>query len=89
VVSSGGNTTLLTSWVAAADGAAGSGVPTGAHTVTWFQFQGNTYLLETVGAGTGTPAAGDTLVELVGTGYAFAHTTSTVVGGHSALHLLG
>jgi len=92
VVASGGNTTLLTSWVAAADGATGSAVatagatPGAAHGITWFQFQGNTYILESVagaGANAGTMVAGNTLVELVGTGYTFAHTTGT--GGHLAL----
>jgi S-layer protein len=85
VVASGGNTTLLSSWVAAADGASGSAVTGAAHNVTWFQFQGNTYILETVAAGTGTLASGDTLVELVGTGYTFAHAT----GAAGTLHLLG
>jgi hypothetical protein len=94
VVASGGNTTLLASWVAAADGAAGSAVASGAgsvgHGVTWFQFGGNTYILESV-AGTALDAGhmqtGNTLVELVGTGYTFAHTASGTNNG--TLHLLG
>jgi len=88
VVGSGGNTTLLTSWVAAADGAAGGGVAGAAHGITWFQFQGNTYILESVAGATtdhGTMVAGNTLVELVGTGYTFAHAT----GASGGLHLLG
>jgi S-layer protein len=89
---SGGNTTLLSSWVAAADGATGSAVatlgatPGAAHGITWFVFQGNTYILESVvgaAADAGTMVATNTLVELVGTGYTFAHTTGT--GGHLAL----
>jgi S-layer protein len=92
VNASGGNTTLLSSWVAAADGATGSAVatlgatPGLAHGVTWFVFQGNTYILESVAgaaADAGTMVAANTLVELVGTGYTFAHTTGT--GGHLAL----
>jgi len=94
VVASGGNTTLLTSWVAAADGATGSAVatagatPGAAHGITWFQFQGNTYILESVAgaaANAGTMVAGNTLVELVGTGYTFAHAS----GPAGVLHLLG
>ncbi len=91
VVGAGGDTTLLADWVAAADGKAGSGIASAAHTVTWFQYQGNTYLLESVaGQGTdlGAMATGNTLVELVGTGYTFAHTAgATNTGG--TLHLVG
>ena len=92
VVASHGNTTLLSSWVAAADGATGSAVaaagatPGAAHGITWFVFQGNTYILESVAgaaADAGTMVATNTLVELVGTGYTFAHTTGTT--GHLAL----
>jgi S-layer protein len=87
VVASGGNTTLLASWVAAADGAAGSAVAGGAaHSVTWFQFQGNTYILEAAAGDNGSMSATNTLVELVGTGYTFAHASST---GNGTLHLLG
>jgi hypothetical protein len=74
--------------VAAADGAAGSGVTGGAHTVTWFQFEGQTFVLESVAgqsADAGTMAAGNTLVELTGTGYTFAHAT----GASGTVHLLG
>ena len=88
VVGSGGDTTLLADWVAAADGKAGSLVTGAAHTVDWFQYQGNTYLLESVAGQTtdvGTMAAGNTLVELVGTGYTFTHAT----GATGTLHLLG
>ena len=88
VVGASGDTTLLASWVAAADGAAGSNITGAAHTVTWFQYQGNTYLLESVlgqSADLGTMATGNTLVELAGTGYTFHNTTGT--GG--VLHLLG
>ena len=88
VTASGGNTSSLISWVQAADGAHGSGVSGAAHTVTWFVFQGNTYLLESVAGQTaddGTLAAGNTLVELTGTGYSFSHAT----GVNGSLHLLG
>jgi hypothetical protein len=80
-----GDATLLSAWIAAATGAAGSGVTTAAHSIAWFQYQGNTYLVETVAADTGTLAAGDTVVELTGTGYTFAKTTFT---GHT-VNLLG
>ena len=88
VTASGGNPGLLASWIAAADGAAGSGVAGAAHTVTWFVYLGNTYLLESVAGQThdaGTMATGNTLVELSGTGYSFTHTT----GAGGTLHLLG
>ncbi len=88
VASSGGNATSLESWMAAADGAAGSGISGAAHTVTWFVFQGNTYLLESVAGQTadaGAMAANNTLVELTGRGYTFSHAT----GANGTLHLLG
>jgi len=86
VVSSGGNTTLFSSWLAAATGVAGSGITDSAHGIVTFQFQGNTYLVETVGAGdNGVINAADTIVELTGTGYTFAHSNAS--GG--VLHLLG
>jgi hypothetical protein len=88
VVASGGDTTQLASWVAAADGLGGF-VAGAAHGVDWFQFQGNTYILESVAGAThdaGAGAAGNTLVELVGTGYTFSHTTANATG---ALFLLG
>ena len=88
VAATGANPELLASWVAAADGAAGSGITGGAHTVTWFQFEGQTFLLESVAgqsADAGTMAPGNTLVELTGTGYTFAHAT----GAGGTVHLLG
>ncbi|HEX7644082.1 MAG TPA: DUF4214 domain-containing protein [Burkholderiaceae bacterium] len=88
VTGSGGDTASLAAWVRAADGAQGSGVAGAAHTVTWFVFQGNTYLLESVAGPTadaGTMAAGNTLVELTGTGYTFAHAS----GANGTLHLQG
>ena len=88
VAASGGNTTSLESWMAAAEGAAGSGVAGAAHSVAWFVFQGNTYLLESVAGQTadaGTMAANNTLVELTGTGYTFNHAS----GANGTLHLLG
>ena len=90
VVASGGNTTLLADWVAAADGLGGH-VAGAAHNVTWFVFQGNTYLLESVAGQTadaGAMATGNTLVELVGQGYTFSHATSTTTAG-GVVHLVG
>jgi len=55
--------------------------------VEWFQYQGNTYLLESVAGATadaGTMVAGNTLVELVGTGYTFTHAT----GAAGTVHLV-
>jgi hypothetical protein len=55
--------------------------------VEWFQYQGNTYLLESVAGATadaGTMVAGNTLVELVGTGYTFSHAT----GAAGTVHLV-
>jgi S-layer protein len=84
VVSSGGNTTLFSSWLAAATGGAGSGIANAAHGIVTFQFQGNTYLVETVGAGDhGVINAADAIIELTGTGYTFSH--SYAAGGLLAL----
>jgi len=88
VAAGGGDATTLAAWVQAADGAQGSGVGGAAHTVTWFVFEGNTYLLESVAGQAsdgGTMRADNTLVELAGTGYTFAHTT----GAGGTVHLLG
>ena len=88
VAATGANPAILASWVAAADGAAGSGITGGAHSVTWFQYQGQTFVLESVAGPTadaGTMAAANTLVELTGTGYTFAHAS----GANGTLHLLG
>ncbi len=88
VAATGANPAILASWVAVADGAAGSGITGGAHSVTWFQYQGQTFLLESVAgqsADAGTMAAGNTLVELTGTGYSFVHAS----GANGTLHLLG
>jgi hypothetical protein len=90
VVASGGNTTLLADWVAAADGLGGHVTGTG-HDVSWFVFQGNTYLLESVAGQTadaGTMVAGNTLVELVGQGYTFSHATATSTAA-GVVHLIG
>ncbi|HEY8024089.1 MAG TPA: hypothetical protein VIF60_05950, partial [Burkholderiaceae bacterium] len=89
-----GDSTKLSDWIAAADGAhvvaghAGTAVTGGAHSITWFTFQNNTYILESVAGATadaGTMVAGNTLVELVGQGYSFANAT----GPSGVLHLLG
>ena len=88
VAASGGDSTTLAAWVQAADGAQGSGVGGAAHTVTWFVFEGNTYLLESVAGQAsdgGTMRAGNTLVELTGTGYSF----NLAQGADGTLHLLG
>jgi S-layer protein len=84
-----GDPTNLASWVAAADGAAFNAA---AHNVVTFQFQGNTYLMETVFGGAadaGGVEAQNTLVELVGTGYTFAHSGLGMVNGHAAMTLMG
>jgi len=85
VTASGGTVTSLASWLAAALGKGGA-VPQVAHGLEWFQFGGNTYLIETSGiADTGRFSVNDGAVELTGTGYTFAH--STFSGG--VLHLYG
>lgn len=67
----------LASWVAAAVGQGGL-VPQAAHSVVWFQFGGNTFLVETSTADdAGVIGAHDTLVELTGTGYTFANASAS------------
>jgi len=86
VTASGGAATSLAAWIAAATGLGGI-VQQSAHGVLEFQFDGNTYLIETVGAtDTGTIGGHDSIVELVGSGYTFSHT-ATINGG--VLHLAG
>ena len=85
VTASGGNATTLADWFAAALGKDGV-VPQTAHGLEWFQFGGNTYLVETSTSNdNGRFFVTDGTVELTGTGYTFAH--STFSGG--VLHLLG
>jgi S-layer protein len=85
VTASGGMTSSLSSWLAAALGKGGV-VPQIAHGIEWFQFGGNTYIIELSGtADTGKFSVSDGAVELTGTGYTFAH--STFSGG--VLHLFG
>ena len=85
VTASGGNATTLADWFAAALGKDGI-VPQTAHGLEWFQFGGNTYLVETSTSNdNGHFFITDGAVELTGTGYTFAHATFT--GG--VLHLLG
>ena len=85
VTASGGTTATLASWVAAALGK-GHVVPQVAHDVEWFQFGGNTYLIETSGANdAGRFFVSDSAIELAGTGYTFAHSTFT----GNVIHLLG
>ncbi|MCG5074521.1 hypothetical protein [Paraburkholderia tagetis] len=67
--------------LAAAVAAADNGLAS--HAAVAFQYGGNTYVVENsgAGAGTGTLAAGDTLIQLTG-----AHTVgSTITAGHFAL----
>jgi hypothetical protein len=64
VTAAGGSTGTLAGWVTGALAAAGDNLAQ--HSATWFQFHGNTYVVEQAAA-TGTAfGAGDTLVELVG-----------------------
>jgi hypothetical protein len=74
----GTQTGTLTSIIAAVDA-----LPTTvAHSITTFQFGGDTYVLETIAAGTGSLHAGDSLIQLVG-----LHTLSAPTNGY--LHLQG
>ncbi|HEX7642628.1 MAG TPA: DUF4214 domain-containing protein [Burkholderiaceae bacterium] len=85
VTASGGSTGSLADWIAAALGKGGVVAQT-AHGLEWFQFGGNTYLIETSTAmDSGRFSIGDGVVELTGTAYTFAHATFS--GG--VLHLLG
>jgi len=87
VTTAGGDATQLATWVAVADGK-GAAVGGTAHSMTWFEFGGNTYVVESVAGATadaGTMAAGNTLLELVGTGYTFSHAS----GAGGVLHMLG
>jgi hypothetical protein len=73
----GGSTTSLASWIAAAVGQGGI-VPQSAHGISWFQFSGNTYIVETVATtDAGSIRAADSVVELIGTNYAFSHSSFT------------
>ena len=86
VTASGALTTTLAGWVAAATGL-GNSVQQSAHGVVEFQFGGNTYLVETATTtDAGVISAHDAIVELTGTGFTFAHT-STINGG--VLNLAG
>jgi hypothetical protein len=85
VAAAGGNTVALSDWVATAVGK-GSIVAQSAHAIDFFQFGGNTYLVENATAtDVGIVSAYDTVVELIGTSYSFAHSSATV----GTLHLLG
>jgi len=85
VTASGGTTSSLSSWLAAALGKGGV-VPQIAHGIEWFQFGGNTYLIELSGtADTGKFSVTDGAIELTGTGYTFAHSTFS----NGVLHLFG
>ncbi len=90
VLAASGSDATLADWVAAAVGAGGV-VSQTAHGLLSFQFQGNTYLVETWAASdAGVPNRFDTVVELVGTSYTFAHATVSAGGTSGALlHLNG
>lgn len=78
-----GDTSQLANWVAAAVGQGGLVAQT-AHGVNWFQFGGNTYLVETPSASdAGVVNASDTVVELVGQNYTF--TNAATVGTYLQL----
>ena len=74
-----GDPSQLASWVAAAVGQGGL-VPQSLYELIWFQFGGNTYLVESPsGKDAGVISANDNVVELTGLGYTFAH--SIINGG--------
>jgi hypothetical protein len=64
VVAAGGDVTTLAGWVAGALSSAGADLAQ--HQIAWFNFAGNTYLLEQANAQGAFFGGGDTLVELVG-----------------------
>ncbi|HEX8954778.1 MAG TPA: hypothetical protein VF798_00795, partial [Burkholderiaceae bacterium] len=66
--------------------AAGKGGAVTANTVAWFQYQNNAYLVNLTAADNGHLSANDTVVELTGMGYTFAHTT---FGANGHLTLAG
>lgn len=90
VLAASGSDATLADWVAAALGAGGV-VPQIAHSLLSFQFQGNTYLVDTgSGSAAGVLSTSDTVVELVGTNYTFAHATFSAGATSGAwLHLNG
>ena len=90
VLAASGSDATLADWVAAALGAGGV-VPQIAHSLLFFQFQGNTYLVDTgSGSAAGVLSTSDTVVELVGTNYTFAHATFSAGATSGAwLHLNG
>ena len=78
VSAAGGSVTTLAGWVAGAFSTLGAGIAP--HEIAWFQFSGNTYLVEQAHA-QGTAFAfgiGDTLIELVGT----LNESSASLNGH-------
>jgi sugar lactone lactonase YvrE len=77
VASSGGDAATLTGWVNAALSAQGANLQS--HGVSWFNFGGNTYLLEQANSQGSAFAAGDTLVKLVGT----LNESTAVLNGHA------
>jgi hypothetical protein len=79
LTATGGNATTATLavWVNAALSAQGANLQS--HGETWFNFAGNTYLIEQAGSQGSAFAAGDTLVKLVGT----LNESAAVLNGHA------
>jgi hypothetical protein len=64
VIAAGGDATTLAGWVAGALSSAGADLAQ--HQIAWFNYAGNTWLVEQANAQGAAFGAGDTLVELVG-----------------------
>ena len=64
VIAAGGSVTNLAGWVAGALNAKGANEAS--HNIDWFNFNGNTYLIEQANAQGSAYTTGDTLVQLVG-----------------------
>jgi hypothetical protein len=77
VTATGGDATTLTGWVNAALSAQGVNLAT--HAETWFNFGGNTYLIEQANTQGAAFAAGNTLVKLVG----MLNESAAVLNGHA------
>jgi hypothetical protein len=77
VAASGGDATTLAGWVNAALSGQGANLQT--HAETWFNFGGNTYLIEQANSQGSAFAAGDALVKLVGT----LNESAAVLNGHA------
>ncbi|WP_194270195.1 DUF4347 domain-containing protein [Candidatus Methylospira mobilis] len=79
LTASGGSaaTATLDAWVNAALSAQGANLQS--HAISWFNFGGNTYLIEQAGSQGAAFAAGDTLLKLVGT----LNESAAVLNGHA------